>query len=204
MKKQFACLWFTVTASIVLGGFPSTAFAQADAGLTSQFLAQAKSASDSQLGPIASELTGEIEKFGTGLATNAVIKGKLDETLKALTGGKDSEALTSAFDLVKGAKLTPDQIGVAKQVGNLTSAYVVQKNFATLPGSQGDVANIVSSLRSGNVTAAIPPLKNVATSAKLTDPQKQIITKVADKYAPGWEKAKGAMDSIKKLPGLGN
>ncbi len=204
MKKQLIRLFSIVTAFVVLGGFTSTAFAQADAGLISRFLDQARSASDSQLGAIATQLTGEIQKFGAGLATNAVVKEKLDSTLKALTGGKDSEALTHAFDLAKGAKLTPDQIGVAKQVGNLASAYTVQKNFATLEGSQGDVATIVSSLRSGNVTAAVPPLKNVATSAKLTDPQKQIITQVADKYAPGWEKAKGAMDSLKKLPGFGN
>jgi hypothetical protein len=199
MKKQLTGLLIVAAA---LCGFTAAALAQADAGLISKFLDQAKSASDSKLGAIATELTGEMQKLGAGLATNAVVKERLDSTLKALTGGKDSEALTHAFDLVKGAKLTPEQIGVAKQVGNLASAYTVQKHFATLEGSQGDVAMIVSSLRSGNVTAAVPPLKNVATSAKLTDPQKQLITKVADKYAPGWEKAKGAMDGIKKLPGF--
>jgi hypothetical protein len=191
-------------AVIILCGITNVAFAQADAGLVSQFTEQAKAASDSQLGPIAGELTTKIQSLGTALAGNATVKSALDGTLKSLTGGMDSEALNSAFDLVKGAKLTPEQVGVAKEVGNLTSAYVVQKNFATLEGSQGDVATIVKSLRSGNVTAAVPPLKNVATSAKLTGPQKQIITKVADKYAPGWQKAKGAMDSLKKLPGLGN
>ncbi len=203
MKKPFIRLFSLVTAAVVLGGFTTTSFAQADAGLVSQFMAQANAAGDSQLGAIATELTGKIQSLGTALAGNPAVKTALDSTLKSLTGGMDSEALTSAFKLAETAKLTPEQLGVAKQVGNVASAYVVQKNFATLEGSQGDVANIVSSLRSGNVTAAIPPLKNVATSAKLTDPQKQIITKVADKYAPGWQKAKGAMDSIKKLPGFG-
>ena len=120
----------------------------------------------------------------------------------SLTGGHDSAALTSAFDLVKGAKPTPEQLGLAKQIGNLTSAYVVQKNFASLEGAQSDVANIVSSLRSGKVTAAIPSIKNVATSAHLTDGQKQLITTIADKYAPGWKKAGEAADAIKKLPGF--
>src|SRR5260221_536565 len=83
------------------------------------------------------------------------------------------------------AKLTPEQLGLAKQVGNLASAYVVQKNFAALDGSQGDVANIVSSLRSGKIKSALPSLKNVAESAKLSDTQKQLITTIADKYAPG-------------------
>jgi hypothetical protein len=199
MNKIYAAI-----VAVVLCCSASIAFAQVDAGLVSQFVDQAKAASDSQLGPIASELTGKMQSLGTALAGNPAVKTALDSTLKSLTGGMDSEALTSAFKLAETAKLTPEQLGVAKEVGNLASAYVVQKNFATLEGSQGDVATIVKSLRGGNVTAAIPPLKNVASSAKLTDPQKKIITTVADKYAPGWQKAKGAMDGIKKLPGFGN
>jgi len=194
MKKLFAILAVTAVAC----GMNQTAFAQADAGLVAKFLDTAKAAKDNQLGSIASELTGKIQSLGA----NAAIKGTLDNTLKSLTGGKDSAALLSAFDLVKAAKLTPDQLGLAKQVGNLASAYVVQKNFATLEGSQSDVATIVSSLRSGKLTAAVAPLKNVAGNIHLTDGQKQLITTVANKYAPGWQKAKGAMDAVKKLPGF--
>lgn len=203
MKNQPIRLLFIIAVTIGFCGITPTMFAQADTGLVNGFLAQAKAASDSQLGAMATELTDEIKKLGTGLANNAAVKEKLDGTLKALTDGKDSEALTPAFDLVKGAKLTPEQLGVAKQVGNVASAYVMQKNFATLEGSQTDVATIVKSLRGGNLTAVVQPLKNVAYSAKLTDPQKQIIGAIADKYAPGWQKAKGAMDSLKKLPGFG-
>jgi len=202
MKKHLTSLLIAATAALC--GFTSTAVAQVDAGLVSKFLEQAKSAPDGQLGVIASELTGKVQSLGTALAGNDAVKGLLDGTLKSLTGGMDSDALTSAFKLASTAKLTPEQIGLAKQVGNVASAYVVQKNFAKLEGSQSDVATIVSSLRGGNVTAAIPPLKNVASSVKLTDPQKKLITTVADKYAPGWQKAKGTMDSIKKFPGLGN
>jgi hypothetical protein len=202
MKHHLAKYFAILTAAAVLGGFNQTIFAQADAGLIANFLGQAKAASDSQLGAIASELTSKIENFGTALGGNAAVKAKLDDTLKSLTGGNDSAALTHAFDLVKSAKLTPDQLGLAKQVGNLASAYVVQNNFASLEGAQGDVGTIVSSLREGKVTAAIPAMKNVAANTHLTDGQKQLITTVADKYAPGWEKAKGAMDSLKKLPGF--
>ena len=167
-----------------------------------RFLDAAKASSDSKLGDIASELTTKIETFGAILCTNAVIQTKLDNTLKSLTGGKDSAALKSAFKLVSAAKLTPEQMNLAKQVGNLTSAYVVQKNFASLEGAQGDVATIVSSLREGQVTTAIPAIKNVATNAHLTDGQKTLITKVADRYAPGWEKAGALMNGLKKLPGF--
>jgi hypothetical protein len=201
MKKSFTNT-LIIAAVAGLCGFTTTVFGQADTGLVSGFLNQAKSASDSQLGDIASELTGKVQSLGAVVGTDSAVTGKLDSTLKALTGGEDSAALTSAFGLVKGAKLTPEQLGLARQVGNLASAYVVQKNFASLEGQQGDVATIVSSLRSGDIKAAVPPIKNVATSAKLTDTQKQLITTIADKYAPGFSKAAGALDSVKKLPGF--
>ena len=204
MKNHLSNLFAIVTATAIFGGLIPTALAQADAGLIANFLAQAKSADDSQLGGIASELTDKIKSFGTSLGDNAAVKGKLDEILGSLTGGKDSAALTSAFDLVKEAKLTPQQTDLAKQVGNVASAFVVQKNFSTLDGAQGDVATIVSSLRAGKIAPAVPAIKNVAGNAHLTDTQKQLISSVADKYAPGLGKAKGAIDAIKKFPGFGN
>jgi hypothetical protein len=200
MKKLFASL---ITAA-VLCQFNGNLFAQADESLITKFLGQAKSAGDSQLGGIASELTDKIKSFGTSLGDNAAVKGKLNDVLGSLTGGKDSAALSSAFDLVKSAKLTPQQTDLAKQVGNVASAYVVQKNFASLDGAQGDVATIVSSLRAGKIAPAVPAIKNVAGNAHLTDTQKQLISSVADKYAPGLGKAKGAFDAIKKFPGFGN
>lgn len=180
-------------------GAHQIASAQADAGLVSKFLSSAKSSSDGQLGVIGSELVAKVQ----ALAKTPAVKGKLDDVLKRLTGGKDSAALGSAFDLVKEAKLTPEQLGIAKEVGNLASAYVMQKNFAALEGSQSDVSTIVKSLREGRLAATVPPLKKVASNAHLTDGQKKLIKTVADKYAPGLEKAKGAMDAIKKFPGLG-
>jgi hypothetical protein len=202
MKNSFAKLVIVITAAASLGGFTATAFGQADAGVTAKFLDAAKSSSDSQLGTIASELTGKVQSLGSAVGTNAAVTSKLNSTLSSLAGGQDSAALTSAFKLASSAKLTPEQLGLAKQVGNLASAYVVQKNFATLDGAQGDVANIVTSLRSGKIQSALPSLKNVAASAKLTDSQKQLITTIADKYAPGLSKATGAVDSLKKLPGF--
>jgi hypothetical protein len=197
----------TVIASVctlaILTGSTTTASAQT-ATLTTNFLQQAAAAPDSQLGTIATELVAKLQELGAAGGTNSAVKAKLDTMLKSLTGGKDSAALSSAFDLAKKAKLTPEQLGLAKQVGNLASAYVVQKDFSTLAGAQGDVGTTISSLRSGEISTAIPALKNVATNANLTDGQKTLISKVADKYAPGWKTAGEALDSIKKLPGFGN
>lgn len=191
-----------LTAVASLCGPITTVFSQTTADAAAKLVDAAKSSSDSQLGGIASELTGKVQSLETAIGGNSAILGKLNSTLSSLAGGQDSAALTSAFKLASSAKLTPEQLGLAKQVGNLTSAYVVQKNFASLAGQQGDVATIVSSLRSGKIKDAVPSLKNVATSAKLTDSQKQLITTITDKYVPGFSKASGAMDSIKKLPGF--
>ena len=198
MKK----LCFLLTVAVAICGATQTVSAQVDAGVAAKFLDVAKSASDSQLGGIASELTGKVSSLSSVLGANSAMTNKLNSTLSSLAGGADSAALTSAFKLASVAKLTPEQLGLAKQVGNLASAYVVQKNFATLEGQQGDVATIVTSLRAGKIKDAVPSLKNVATSAKLTDTQKQLITTITDKYVPGFSKASSALDSVKKLPGF--
>lgn len=175
--------------------------------MATKFVDQAKAAADSKLGPIATELTDKVQALSSSAGATDAIKDKLSSTLQSLTGGQDAAALGSVFQIpqvVEAAKLTPEQLDLAKQVGNLASAFVVEKNFSVLEGAQSDVATIVSSLRQGDVTAAVPALKNVATNAHLTDSQKQLITTIADKYAPGWEKVGQTLDTIKKLPGLGN
>ena len=78
MKKQLA--GFLIVAAVIVG-FTATAFAQADAGLVSKFLDQAKSAPDGQLGTIASELTGKMQSLGAAVTGNAAIKSELDSTL---------------------------------------------------------------------------------------------------------------------------
>jgi len=199
MKNTFACLALAIIA--MLNGLTARVNAQT-ALLATNFLNAAQSSSDTQLSGIASELVGKLQALEAAGGTNSAITSTVDNMLKSLTAGGDSAGLTSAFKLATAAKLTPEQVGLAKQVGNLASAYVVQKNFATLDGSQSDVATIVSSLRSGQITPAIPALQNVAKNASLTDPQKQLLTTIANKYAPGWNKAAGALDSLKKLPGF--
>ena len=99
MKKYLTGLWIVAIAATALCSFNVTAFAQADAGLVSKFLDQAKSASDSQLGAIASELTGEMKSLGAAAGANDAVKSLLDGTLKSLTGGMDSDALASAFKM---------------------------------------------------------------------------------------------------------
>jgi len=196
MKRSLYILIAAVTVSL-----GRLAQAQVDDTVASKFLDSAKSSSDSQLGSIGSDLTDKVKSLGSSGISDSVTS-KLNGMLSSLTGGKDMDSLKSAFDLVKGAKFTPQQTDLAKQVGNLASAFVVQKNFASLEGSQTDVATLVNSLRAGKYKDMVSPAKNVMSNAKLTDNQKQLIKAVADKYAPGLSKASDAAGALKKIPGF--
>ena len=73
MKKTCTNFLVVLAAAVGLCGFTFPAYAQADAGLVSGFLDQAKSAGDSQLGGIASELTGKILTIGAAIGANDAI-----------------------------------------------------------------------------------------------------------------------------------
>ncbi len=178
----------------------------AAADVTAQFAKLAAAQSDRLLGSVGSDLVGKVTSLGQSLGANAAVKSQLDSALQSLITGNDSEAIGVAFQVVQAANLTPQQLQLAKEVGNLASAYVVQKNFAALEGAQGDVATIVNSLRKGEVTAALPAIQKVAQNANLTSPQKQLISSLADKYAPGLKKAADSLQQglqgLQGLPGV--
>jgi hypothetical protein len=180
---------------------PAMAQTNASPALAAQLQEQARASGDSQLPALATDLTGKIESLAQSLGANPELKATMDDLLKSFTGGKDSAALASAFKLTTGAKLTPEQTGLAKEVGNLASAYAVQKNFASLDGAQSDVASLVNSLRKGELTNVVTPLQNIGKNAKLTAGQKELFNSLATNYAPG---LKSATDSLKrvKIPGF--
>jgi hypothetical protein len=95
--------------------------------------------------------------------------------------------------------LTPEQTRLSKDVYNLGSAYVVKRNFGSLQGSQGEVNQIVTALRKGNTTEALPPLKKIGQNATLTPPQKELLSSLTERYAPG---LKRASEGLKSIPGL--
>ncbi len=171
----------------------------------SQFLSTAKTQGDSVLSSIGQDLAAKAKQLGDSCGANPSVKTNLDSTLTAITAGKDSEALNSAFQTGQGASLTPTQLQLTKEVGNLASAFVVQRNFSSLPNAQGDVATVVNSLRSGEYAAALPPLQKIMSNVSLTPAQKQLLTSVADKYAPSLKQAAGSVqEGLQKLglPGL--
>jgi hypothetical protein len=170
----------------------------------SQLVAAAKAQGDTVLSSVSGELADKVKALSETAAGNDTLKSQLSSSLKTLAGGNDSAGLSTLYQVAQSASLTPPQIQLAKEVGNLASAYVVQKNFASLDGAQGDVATIVNSLRQGQITPAIPAIQKVAQNANLTPTQKQLVASIADKYAPGVSKAAGAVgQGLQSIPGLG-
>jgi hypothetical protein len=178
----------------------ATTASDALAAPVSQFAAAAAAQPDKQAASIASELTDKAKSLAASAAGNPSLKAGVGSALQSLSAGKDSSALGTLYQQAKQANLTPQQTQLVKDVGNLASAYVVQRNFSSVDGAQGDVATIVNSLRKGSITPAVPALQSLAQNATLTPQQKDVLGTLAGQYAPGLKKA---TDSLKQgLQGL--
>ncbi len=171
--------------------------------ITSKFVSMAKSQGDNLLSSIGQDLATKANALVDSCGANETVRTNVESSLTAMTAGNDSQALAPAFQLSQGGSLTSPQLQLAKEVGNLASAFVVQKNFSAVSGAQGDVATLVSSLRNGQYAAALPPLKNIMNNASLTPDQKQLIGSIADKYAPGLSGTmQQGLKALESLPGL--
>jgi hypothetical protein len=170
----------------------------------SQFAAAAASQPDQTAASIGSDLAAKANSLAQSTDASPELKNQVGSAMQSLSAGKDANALTTLFQQAKQANLTPQQSQMVKDVGHLASAYVVQRNFSSLNGAQGDVATLVGSLRKGSVAPALPALKSLAQNASLTAQQKDLVATLADQYAPG---LKTATDSLKQrlqgIPGLG-
>jgi hypothetical protein len=174
------------------------------AGQLHDLSSASQSSGDATLKSLGGELATKARSLDTSLAGSPGTQTQLTGALQSLLGNKGPEAVAE-FQKLSAAKLTPDQMKLAKDFGHVGSAYLVQKNLGALDGSQSDVAQIVSSLRSGNVTAALPAIKKVSQNANLTSEQKDLLTSMADKLVPGVGKAGDALNSgLKSLPGFGH
>jgi hypothetical protein len=169
----------------------------------SQFATTAGAQTDKVAASIGSELAAKARSLTQSAAGNSDLKTQVAGALQSLSAGKDASALGSLFQQAKQANLTPQQTQLAKDMGNLASAYVVQRNFSSLDGAQGDVATIVNSLRKGSVAPAVPALQSLAQNASLTSQQKDLLGTLADQYAPGLKKTSDSLkQGLQSLQGL--
>ncbi len=167
--------------------------------LSQKLLATGQLKSDDLFKDLSLNLASSVSSLGQSLAGNKVVQAQLDTAVQALLGNKDISAL-EAYQKLATAKLTPEQLKLVSDTKNVFSAFMVQKNFATLPNSQSEVAQVVKALREGNAATAVPALQKLSANTQLTAPQKQLLSSVADQYAPGLKKAgKALQDGAKTL-----
>ncbi len=193
--KSILARLFCIAVSVALVAVSGRRVAAQSSSSLTNLLGQLNSASassgDPTLKSLGSELGSKVQATHQSLAGNPDTQGKLSGALQSMLGNKGGETL-AAFHKLSQIKLTPEQTKLAKDVGQLGSAYLVHKNLGKLEGSQGDVAQIVRSLRKGNINEALPAIKKVSQNAKLTPAQKELLTSLADKYAPVVSKESGA------------
>ncbi|HZO51410.1 MAG TPA: hypothetical protein VFB63_01770 [Bryobacteraceae bacterium] len=192
MKNLVLCL--------LLVAVQFTALAQSAtlSNAVAQLKSESQSAADEQTKSLASELGTKTSALSKSLEGNPAAQKQLESAVSAVLG-QNGPAAINALQSLTTAKLTPEQTRLSKDVYNVGSAYVVKKNFASLEGSQNEVNQVVAALRKGSATEALPPLKTLGQQATLTQPQKDLVASLTDKYAPGLKKAS---EGLKSLPGL--
>jgi hypothetical protein len=205
MKHRTVILLLTCTSAALLAVSTANVWAQSTASLA-DLLGQLKSTSassgDSTLKSLGVELVSKAKGLNKSLAHSPETQNQLSSALQSLLGNKGGDTL-AAFQKIQQAKLTPEQTKLAKDVGQVGSAYLVQKNLASLEGSQTEVGQIVNSLRKGNYTEAMPAIQKVSQNAKLTTEQKDLLTSVAGHFTPGASKIGDTIKGIKGIPGFG-
>jgi hypothetical protein len=171
--------------------------------LAAQLAKSVQSQTDKTLASLGTELADKMKALGAVTGSDAGLKTQVEGSLQSLMAGKDSNALATLFQVVQSANLTQQQVQLVKEAGNIASAFVVQRNFSSLEGAQGDVATLVNALRKGEITPAVPALQKIAQNAKLTAPQKELMGSLVDRYAPALKQAGGALQQgLQSLPGL--
>jgi hypothetical protein len=165
-----------------------------------QLSSKTQATADPTLESLGSELVAKSQSLNTSLAGDPGTQSELTGALQSLLGNKGPEAVAD-FQKLSAAKLTPEQMSLAKDIGHTGSAFLVQKNLGSLEGSQSDVATIVSSLHNGNYTAALPAIKKVSQNVNITPAQKDLLSSMAKKMMPG---AGSLSDGLKSLPGFGH
>jgi hypothetical protein len=185
-------------ASATAQNKPAQPATTATTQLVGDFQKSAAASSDKTVQSLGGDLGATFGALTKSLGSNPELQGQLQGVLQSLMGDKGAATL-GALQKLSQAKLTPQQTKLTKDVYNLGSAYVVQRNFGSLEGAQPEVAQVVTALRKGSYTETLGPLKKIGESANLTAPQKELLSSLTEQYAPGLKKAAG---TLKGVPGL--
>lgn len=174
------------------------------ANLAAQLASAAKASADQVLSDIGKDLGGAAMNLASSLADNPAVKSQVEAALQTLVKGDSLQAMSQLPKLAE-LKLTEGQTKLFGQTRDLVAAYVTQKDLSKLEGLQGEVGQIVKSLRQGEPMSAVPAIQKLTQQAQLTPGQKDLISALAAQYAPGLKKAgdqvQQGLDAANKLRG---
>ncbi|MCX6928888.1 MAG: hypothetical protein NT154_37610 [Verrucomicrobia bacterium] len=119
--------------------------AASGARASAQIKSTGASAGDSTLKSLGGELSSKAQMLSTSLAGNTNAQSLINGALQSMLGKKGGDSL-AAWEKLSQAKLTPEQTKLAKDMSNLGSAYLVQKNLASLEGSKTEVGRSLKGL----------------------------------------------------------
>lgn len=207
MKKSpsYLTIGYVLLMTLVGGGYESVAQTkdQSFSDLGEKLSAEAKTSNDDVLAGLADELGTHVAQLGEALKSNPELTSQLTNAVQSLLKNQDIDAVGALNGLTE-ANLTPGQKSLLKSTYDTAAAFVTERNFSSLEGFEGEVGQIVSALRGGDYKSALQPLQKIWGQAQLSAQQKDLLSGVFDKYAPGW---RGAADSLNKgldaVKGLG-
>lgn len=167
-----------------------------DADWSGALKSVASNSADTMLASLGGEIGRAAASLKQSFEGNASLSEALNNGLRAALSGENSAAL-GLYDQLSAVGLTEEQKKLAKEVGDLTTAFVTQKSLSSLDGAQGQVGQLVNALRKGDVKGVLPVAKELANNAKLTPAQKDLLQGLTAKYAPALK------DLTDKLPAGG-
>ncbi len=123
------------------------------------------------------------------------VKAELNKLITGVTSGNDTES-TSALNKIVALKPSEEQMALVKEVQSNLGVLVLGRNFdANDPASGGAVKQTIEAIKAKDTGAIVSNLKNMASNAKFTDSQKEMLTNLMGSYSG---KLAGAVDSVNK------
>lgn len=159
----------------------------------------ATSRSDSALASLGADLGKTAGSLKQSLEGKSSLTEMLDTGIRAVLTGRDAEAL-GLYDKLTRADLTPAQEKLAREVQNLVAAFLTHKNLSALDGAQGQVGQLVTALRQGNLAAVTPAVQQLTQNLSLTPAQKDFLSTLTAKYGPAVKELGRSLTPDRAIP----
>ena len=147
-----------VLLTTVLAAAAPAAEGNSTADLLGGIKSSAKASGDPTLAGLGGDLSSKVTALSEKLGDNSAAQGRLHSAVQSLTSSNGLDSLTGLQKLAD-SKLPAGGSKLAKEVKNLSGAYLLQKQLGSVPGVQSEVSQIVGSLTKGDLLSAVPAIQ---------------------------------------------